>query len=50
MQLAQRASDDIAGEMRVRQNRERRRREYESKEDQPADPADEGNQHEKTKE
>jgi len=50
MQLAQCTSDYIAGEVRVRQNVKRRRRKDEGKENQAADPADERQQHEKTKE
>src|SRR5579863_1525507 len=45
MQLAQRTSNDVAREMRVRQNLKRGWREYEGKEDQTADPADESQQH-----
>ena len=48
VQLAESASDDIAGEMRVGQNLKRRRRENEGKEDQPTNPGDKRQQHEET--
>jgi len=50
VQLAERSSDDIACEMRARQNLKRGRSKHESKEDQPADPTDERQKHEKTQE
>ena len=53
VQFSQRASDDITGEMRVGQHIgdvERRWRQHECEEDEPADPADERKQHEKAEE
>ena len=50
VQLAERASNDVSGEMRVGQNLKRRGREHECEEDQTADPDDEREQHQEAKE
>jgi hypothetical protein len=50
MQLAERASDEVAGEMGIGQNLKRRGREDEREEDQATDPGGKGEQHEETKE
>src|ERR1700691_635587 len=49
VQLTQSAPHHIARQMGRGQNRERRGRKHESKKDQPADPADQRQQHEETK-
>src|SRR5580704_8299228 len=48
VQLAQSAPNYIAGQMSGRQNGKRRRREHKCKEDEPADPADQRQEHKKT--
>src|SRR6266446_4710797 len=46
VQLAERPSHDVAGQMRVRQNMKGCRCEYEGEKDEPADPDDQREQHE----
>src|SRR5216684_891776 len=46
VQLAERPSNDVAGQMRVRQNMKGCRREYEGEKDDPTDPDDQREHHE----
>jgi hypothetical protein len=50
MQFAQRASDYIPREMRIRQNLKRGGCKHESKKDQTTDPGHKGEQHEEAQE